>query len=181
MPTKGRYRDYRHDDLLAGHISSLSALLTRVVSSELESRVGLSLIEWRVLALIGTSDNPTAQNVADETDIDKGWISRSVARLMERGLITRQTDARDARRQILSITTEGGKTFESGVETMRQLQGRLLDNFDADDHAALVRLATRLTRDAKAIADQQKAAMDGLATDRTPAGRPSATQNRRPA
>lgn len=159
MDRISRFLDFKQEDQLVGQMGSLAKLLERVVTRELEERHGFNLNEWRVLAQVATSDGAdnasSAQQISARTGIDKGWISRSIARLLDQGLITRFTDPEDARRHRLQITEDGAAAFELGVTTMRQLQNRLLDAFDAEDHAAFVRLAARLKREAQSVAEAQ--------------------------
>lgn len=151
MPRPSQYRDFRYEDFIPAKVQSLSAAITHLVSKELETVHALSLNEWRILAHIAAVEGATAQSVADTSGVDKGWVSRSLNALLERGLVVRSTDRDDRRKRPLELTDDGVATFEKAAGDIRSLQNRLLDAFSAEDHEAFVRLITRLQRTAETM------------------------------
>jgi len=149
MPTSNQYRDFRYEDLLPAQLQGLSTTINQLVAQELEIRHGLSLNEWRVMAHVAVNPGTTAQAVAKAANIDKGWVSRSLQGLISRGLIHRRQSGRDARKSLLEVTEEGVGLFDAAAGSIRALQNRLLDAFNADDHEAYIRLTARLQRAAQ--------------------------------
>jgi DNA-binding MarR family transcriptional regulator len=49
------------------------------------------------------------------TQMDKGQISRVVGQLEDDGLLAREADANDGRRQILSLTESGKELFRQTI------------------------------------------------------------------
>ena len=151
MPRPSQYRDFRYEDFIPAKVQSLSAAITQLVSKELEAVHSLTLNEWRILAHIAAVEGATAQSVADTSGVDKGWVSRSLNALLDRGLVVRSTDRNDRRKRPLELTDTGVATFEKAAGDIRSLQNRLLDAFSAEDHEAFVRLMTRLQRTAETM------------------------------
>jgi DNA-binding MarR family transcriptional regulator len=63
-----------------------------------------SLGEMRVLYEIAHGDAPTASDIARALDLDAAYLSRVLRKFEKRGLITRTTSDRDARRSHLTMT-----------------------------------------------------------------------------
>jgi DNA-binding MarR family transcriptional regulator/GNAT superfamily N-acetyltransferase len=70
-----------------------------------------SLTEARVLFEIASREQATASDFSRDLGLDPGYLSRILSGLERRGLITRAPSETDARRRILSLTSEGWETF----------------------------------------------------------------------
>lgn len=71
----------------------------------LDSPYGLT--EIRVLWELAHRASTTASELADDLGLDRGQLSRILAKLVREGLITRTTDADDKRRAHLELLHEG--------------------------------------------------------------------------
>lgn len=111
---------------------------------------GLSEQQWRVLRVLAeVDDDITVGEVAERALLLGPSLSRIVANLVERGLVQRRTDGRDARKAHLSITDSGLDLIREiapfseagyarierrfGHDELAQLRG-LLDTLVAIDH-----------------------------------------------
>jgi DNA-binding MarR family transcriptional regulator/predicted GNAT family acetyltransferase len=70
-----------------------------------------SLAEVRVLYELAHRDAPAAAEVADALGLDRGYLSRILARFASRRLITRTRAPDDARRTLLALTARGKALF----------------------------------------------------------------------
>jgi DNA-binding MarR family transcriptional regulator/GNAT superfamily N-acetyltransferase len=70
-----------------------------------------SLTEARVLFEIASREQATASDFSRDLGLDSGYLSRILSGLERRGLITRAPSETDARRRILSLTSEGWEAF----------------------------------------------------------------------
>jgi DNA-binding MarR family transcriptional regulator/GNAT superfamily N-acetyltransferase len=70
-----------------------------------------TLTEARVLFEIGNRGETTASDFARDLSLDPGYLSRILAGLERRDLIQKARSEADARRRILSLTSEGREAF----------------------------------------------------------------------
>jgi DNA-binding MarR family transcriptional regulator/N-acetylglutamate synthase-like GNAT family acetyltransferase len=70
-----------------------------------------SLTEVRILWELAHSDNLTASRLAKELGLDQGYLSRTLARFEENGLLTRVRSESDARQLLLNLTAAGKEKF----------------------------------------------------------------------
>jgi DNA-binding MarR family transcriptional regulator len=70
---------------------------------------GVSVAEWVALQLIHSLPTATMSDVAQNTGMTRGAISKLVSRVEEKGLIRRQPSAADGRIQPLSLTPKGAR------------------------------------------------------------------------
>lgn len=71
----------------------------------------LTIPEWRVLAVVSQEPAVAARDVVARTPMDKMAVSRAVAALEEKGLITRGPAA-DRRVSALSLSVKGQSVFD---------------------------------------------------------------------
>jgi DNA-binding MarR family transcriptional regulator/GNAT superfamily N-acetyltransferase len=70
-----------------------------------------SLTEARVIFELAASGQAGAASLRRRLDIDPGYLSRLLARLGSAGLISRQRDPEDGRRQVIELTAKGQAAF----------------------------------------------------------------------
>lgn len=106
---------------------------------------GLSIPEWRVLAVVGRfgAISPTA--VSEWTGMDKVKVSRAAAALVARGLARQAQNSADGRARVLSLTRKGIKTHEGVVPMARHLETSLAESMSKADWTALKRILGKLS------------------------------------
>ncbi|HEX6523808.1 MAG TPA: MarR family transcriptional regulator [Streptosporangiaceae bacterium] len=90
----------------------------------------LTPTQFMLLASVGwltaTSDHPpTQQEAADHAGADRMMTSKVVQTLTERGLVTREPDARDARAKRLRLTDEGRALMRAAIRIAVDLDEEL--------------------------------------------------------
>ncbi len=79
----------------------------RSIASAYSRQFGLSIPEWRVLAVLGRFPDISAKQVAELAAMDKVRVSRAVATLVAKKHIERRTHRRDQRYSILRHPAKG--------------------------------------------------------------------------
>ena len=125
------------------------SLLTNTVSQGIAARYrdefGISVTEWRILAVLGRFPGLTASEVVARTAMDKVTIHRGVKALLEKKLLERRPDAGDRRRQSLHITRPKGQTvMENIIPRARQFERELLDALTREEITLLQGILDKL-------------------------------------
>jgi DNA-binding MarR family transcriptional regulator len=87
------------------------AMIRRRSVPKIRRELGLSDFEWRVMSQVGEGEPMSLNELAAASRHDKGQLSRGVKRLVEAGLLLRET-RRGERGVFISPTAEGRKIFE---------------------------------------------------------------------
>ncbi|GHF97150.1 hypothetical protein GCM10017783_06190 [Deinococcus piscis] len=104
--------------------------LTRAGEGLLRERHSLSLREFIVLCYVqGGTQQPSA--LAEALGVPRYDISRTLARLEEAGLLTRQPDAQDARRTTLQLTAAGQASQAQAQATVLEFVGQSIARLSA--------------------------------------------------
>lgn len=101
-------------DLLSYRIHRLANALSRGAALRYRRDFNVSLMEWRILALLGGFAPMTLRDLAKESGLDKAQASRAVKALVERGLVERASGLADAREVALRLSPDGQRV-EAGL------------------------------------------------------------------
>lgn len=129
---------------LSFRLAVLSNRLALRATRHLSETDGLLLTEWRVLALIGSEGPTTVSAIAARAAIDKSWISRSVRRLISRGLVRSESDGRDLRKTLVTLTRAGKIVYERGAAASAERNAAVLSALTPGERVVLFELLTRL-------------------------------------
>lgn len=132
------------ETFLPYRLSVLSNTVSQAIAQIYEERFGLSVTEWRAMAVLGRYSGISAREVAMRTAMDKVAVSRAVARLMEKGLIERDTAEHDRRQSVLQLSTEGWAIYDQVAPLALEHEQRLLAHLDADEKRWLARILDKL-------------------------------------
>jgi len=132
------------------------AVLSHQVSASLgdlyADRFGLSIPEWRVMAILGRHPNATANVIAEQGAMDKVQVSRAVSRLSSAGILDREIDGRDRRRIKLRLSRSGERIYRAIVPLARGYEAELLAGLSVEDRRGLARILAALSARALTLA-----------------------------
>src|SRR5688572_17467849 len=94
-------------EFLPYQLSITSNAVSGRIALEYRTRFGLSVPEWRVMAVLGDSGPLTQRELTRLTVMDKVAVNRACKGLEERGLASRQPNAQDGRSHLLRLTESG--------------------------------------------------------------------------
>src|SRR3954463_5920590 len=99
-------------DLLSYKLHRVANLLSRGAELRYRREFGVSLLEWRTLALLGATEEPMSLvQLAKAAGVDKGQLSRVVTGLTRRRLVRREAHPGDGRGVRLTLTSTGRRTY----------------------------------------------------------------------
>lgn len=142
----------RLEAYLPYRLSVASNRTSRWVARSYEAKFGLSIWQWRVIAVLGGADRLTAQDLTASTAMDKVTVSRAVRALIERGLVERRKHQSDGRSALLELTPAGRSVYEEVAPIALKHEADLLDGFSRAEIEQLNELLTRLEQRAETLA-----------------------------
>jgi len=97
-----------------------------------------SLTSSRVLYEIYNSKECTAADLSKELGIDQAFLSRTLKKFEKEGLVKKKEDAKDGRKQNLSLTEKGKKIFLSIQEVTKEHVGKIISGKSEKEKKELV-------------------------------------------
>lgn len=113
---------------------------------DIEVQYGIKRPEILVLLFLGFQDGVTAAEIVEFSGHLKTNITRAVVDLEKKGLLKRQTDPGDQRRQLLYITREGRRIRANFVPLLVEREAWMLSALTRKECAQLEGLLNKLAR-----------------------------------
>lgn len=142
-----RYLPYR--------LSVASNKASGVIARAYQARFGLTIWEWRVVAVLGAGEAITAQAICEATAMDKVTVSRALRALTDRALVRRRTSPSDKRASLVSLTADGQAIYDEIAPVALEWEHSLLEGFTDDERRQLGELLDRLAFRADILARQE--------------------------
>ena len=152
MPDTHALLDLEH--FLPYRLSVLSNRISQTIADLYAERFGIGVTEWRVIAVLGRFSGLSANEVAERTAMDKVAVSRALARLLERGLVQRDTHGDDRRRSVLELSPVGYTVYDEVAPMTLECERRLLAGLDDNERAQLDVLLAKLAEGVGNIRDK---------------------------
>lgn len=141
----------RLQDYLPYRLAATSNLVSRLVARAYQSQFGVTIWEWRVLAILGEGVPMTAQAISDSAAMDKVSVSRAVRSLAERGLVERENNAADRRSRLLRLSSQGRDVYAEIAPVALAQEAALLAELQPAEARLLASLLDRLRQRAGAL------------------------------
>ena len=134
-------------------LSVLTNIVSMSIAEAYEREFGLSIPQWRVIAVLARYPNLSAIEVAERTAMDKVAVSRAVQGLLADRRLVRAYDSGDRRRTRLRLSSAGLSVYTRVAPLALSYEKKLLDALSPTDRRALDRLVGRLIDRARRLAD----------------------------
>ena len=139
------------EDFLPYRLAILSHTVSSLIARVYDKRFGLTIPEWRVIAIVGRFPGLSAVEVAERTMLDKVAVSRAVTKLIKAGRIDREFADADRRRSILTLSEDGRKVHDEIAPLALAMEEDLLHGLDQQQVDTLNAVIERLLVRARLI------------------------------
>ena len=144
VPETGQEERLILAEFLPYRLSVVAERVSRTFAARYEAEFGLTIPEWRVMAVLGERAPRSTQEVIETTEMDRVKVSRAVIRLADKRLVARSPVPGDARAQQLRLTRAGLAMYRRIVPIAQRLQSELVAVLAPGEIAALERMLTKL-------------------------------------
>jgi DNA-binding MarR family transcriptional regulator len=132
------------EKFLPYRLSVLSNTVSSAIAAAYFAHFGLTIPEWRVMAVLAANPGLSAAEVTARTAMDKVAVSRAVATLIAAGRLRRTTVPADRRRTHLALTPAGAGVYSRVVPVALEYERRLVAALSKRDRATLDRILREL-------------------------------------
>jgi DNA-binding MarR family transcriptional regulator len=152
-PDQGSENPLQLQDFLPHRLNVLSSLVSQALT-RVYAQHGIEIPEWRVLVSLGQFGVMTGKAIGERTHMHKTKVSRAVAELERRKLLTRRVNRADLREAFLSLTPAGRAVYDELAPRALEFTERLSEVMAPADRAAFDRAVAALTeRSAKLVGE----------------------------
>jgi DNA-binding MarR family transcriptional regulator len=144
-------------DLLSYRLHTVANLLSRGAELRYRREFGVSLWEWRTIALLGAVTEPLSLNhLAHAAGIHKSQMSRVVSGLARRRLVQRAPDSRDARGVQLTLSKSGRRLYDGLIRAATERDEAFNGCLTAKERQVFESVLTKLAGQAREFIQREK-------------------------
>ena len=132
------------DRFLPYRLSITSNLVSDRIARAYEALFGLTIPEWRLIAVVAEAHAITQAEIGEQTRMDKVTVSRAAIALVERGLLTRAPNPADKRSHLLSLADAGRTLYASVAPKALELEAKVFARFSASELDAFIAMLRRI-------------------------------------
>ncbi len=143
------------DRFLPYRLAVLSNTVSSAIAGACQQRFGLTIPEWRVIAVLAMTPHLSAAEVAQRTAMGKVAVSRAVTLLRNRRRIARRTARSDRRRSLLRLSAAGRRVYAQVAPFALAYERALIQPLSVRERATLD-LALRVLLDRAAELGQPR-------------------------
>lgn len=114
-------------------LSLASNAVSNRIAMEYRQRWGLSIPEWRVMAVLGDAGAMTQRDLTKRTLMDKVAVNRACKVLEERDLAQRTPNEQDGRSHLLDLTADGRAMHAEIMPIALEMEAKLFEGFSGDE------------------------------------------------
>lgn len=133
-------------------LSVLANIVSHTLAKRYEKKFGITIPEWRVIAVLGGGETLSAGEIAQRTAMDKVQVSRAIGRMLDSGLILREAGDTDRRKALLTLTDQGYRIYREIVPMALAYEAKLTGTLSKQETEMLDRLLGKLQTRAEELA-----------------------------
>ena len=146
------------EEFLPYELSVAAIRMSRLFARRYSEEFGLSIAEWRVMAVVGRFGDISPGGVVERTEMDKVKVSRATATLVAAGLLEQTPDPEDGRVRRLRLTEHGGQVHQAIIPRARAMEAQLAEGLSAEEWSMLRDVLRRLAEYTKELDEAERAA-----------------------
>ncbi len=131
-------------DLLLYRLYRIHITASRLVVNVFENEFRLTRREWRVLSFLSEREGVLSSELAEHAMLDRARTSRTLTRLADKKLISRQPKPSDRREVHVFLTEEGRRVYEAIFPRVAAVNRELAEVLPKADRDQLDRLVHTL-------------------------------------
>ena len=132
-------------------VTNIANKLSNSATATYQRNFGINVTEWRIMTQLALEPGIPAARICQVIGFNKGPVSRTLAVMQKRGLVTIRTDPTDARTHSISLTAKGRGIHDKVIVVALEREKRLLSCLKADEREMLIELLRRLHNNLGAV------------------------------
>jgi DNA-binding MarR family transcriptional regulator len=145
------------DRYVPAFVTFIANKLSNSATAFYQREFGVNVTEWRIMSLLAIEPGIPASRICHVIGFDKGPVSRTLAGLEKRGLVSIRTDPNDGRTHSIALTTKGRATHDKVIVAALERERRLLSCLNKDEREVLIDLLRRLHENLGAVTGSTEA------------------------
>jgi DNA-binding MarR family transcriptional regulator len=132
------------DRYVPAFVTFIANKLSNSATAVYQRNFGINVTEWRIMTQLALEPGIPASRICQVIGFNKGPVSRTLALMQKRGLVTIRTDPNDGRTHSITLTAKGRGIHDKVIVVALEREKRLLSCLKADEREVLIDLLRRI-------------------------------------
>lgn len=133
------------DRFVPYRLAVLADWVSRSLAHTYQSRFGITIPEWRILANLAREEPLSAGALSERTNMEKPRVSRALQRMTRNGLIEREPAPEDQRVAVIGLSQHGRELYAQIAPLALEWERDMLSGMSPAERLALDQLLARLS------------------------------------
>ena len=125
-------------------LSATSNAWQRRTSAYYRARLGVGIVEWRILSMLNIEPGITANRICEVIRMDKSAVSRTLKSLSEREMLCFETSEKDPRKRRWWLSESGIKKHNEVLPAALGHEGILIESIDPEDLEVFLKVIRKM-------------------------------------
>lgn len=139
------------DHYVPALVTFIANKLSNSATAAYQRNFGINVTEWRIMTQLALEPGIPASRICRVIGFNKGPVSRTLAVMQKRGLVSIRTDPNDGRTHSISLTAKGRGIHDKVIVVALEREKRLLSCLKAGEREVLMELLRRLHNNLGAV------------------------------
>ncbi len=146
--------------MITWRLHTLASLTSANATLRYGRKFSLSIQDWRAISTLGSFAPLSMKDLASRAQLEKGFASRTVSGLVERGFVLSKRSESDGRGVTLELSAAGKKLYKRVFVDAVARNENYLIGFTAKQRATLFELIGLMTANARRMVELEKKLVD---------------------
>jgi len=142
------------DRYVPAFITFIANKLSNSATAFYQRQFGVNVTEWRIMSLLAIEPGIPASRICHVIGFDKGPVSRTLAALQKRGLVSIRTAPDDGRTHSITLSARGRAAHDKVIVAALERERRLLSCLNRNEREVLIDLLRRIHENLGAVTGQ---------------------------
>ena len=162
-------------------LSIVATLVKQALADIYKDDPGLTEPEWKVMTLLAHHGPVASGDIGSFVTLDRVAVSRALAKLIERGFVSRRVNPNDQRTYQVDLTDKAARIYDRMAAEALEIEQAILSRLDPGEAQTLLAILAKVEQALRRPADLRRLALLAMAeaAPATPGPKPSRRNSRR--
>jgi DNA-binding MarR family transcriptional regulator len=157
-----RSQEFDIDEWIPHQFSFVANRISAMLAKMYTERFGLSVVGWRMVAVLGRYAPLSAKELGDRLGMDQVSVTRGLAQLLSLKLASRGVDPVDRRKAVIRLTKRGSEVYHDVVPLALAIESVLMEGLTDKEIILLKGIMGKLTKRADVVLGDERSWIEFL-------------------
>ncbi len=138
-------KKFDYEDTIGFVVYSASKMMQKAFDLELRNRIGINLVQSKVIFALNIQSGPTQRELADKIGVESPTLVPIIDKMEQDGYVKRKPDAKDRRIKRIYATAKADSLWDSMVECAAQIKKTSVKDLSENEIKFALKVVKKIT------------------------------------